>query len=39
MKTNGASGSRIRNVISAVKSLIGYLKRERLIESELDWRK
>jgi site-specific recombinase XerD len=39
MKTNGASGSRIRNVISAVKSLIGYLQRERLIESVLDLEK
>lgn len=36
MKANGASGSRIRNVISAVKALIAYLQRERLIEPTLD---
>jgi site-specific recombinase XerD len=39
MKANGASGARIRNVISAVKSLIGYLQRERLLESALDLEK
>ena len=36
MKKNGASGSRIRNVISAMKALIVYLQRERLIDTQLD---
>lgn len=36
MKENGASGSRIRNVISAVKAMIAYLQKERLIDSRLD---
>lgn len=31
MKDNGASNSRISNIIAAVKGLIGYLQRERLI--------
>ncbi len=39
MRAGGASGSRIRNVISAVKSLISYLQKERLIESTLDLEK
>lgn len=39
MRTNGASGSRIRNVISAVKALIGYLKKEGVINSTLDLEK
>lgn len=39
MRTAGATGARIRNVISAMKSLLGYLQRERLIASNLDLEK
>jgi site-specific recombinase XerD len=39
MRANGASGSRIRNVISAVKSLINYLQKEGLIGTGLDLEK
>jgi len=36
MKENGASGARIRNVISALKAMIAYLQKERLIDAQLD---
>jgi site-specific recombinase XerD len=36
MRENGASGSRIRNVITAVKVLIRYLQEDKLIRSKLD---
>jgi len=39
MRAAGATGSRIRNVISAVKALVSYLQRERLITPTLDLEK
>ena len=36
MLSNGAKGSRIRNVIAAVKSLLTYLQKEGLIGNQLD---
>jgi site-specific recombinase XerD len=39
MKEAGNSGARIRNVISAMKTLLAYLQKERLIELKLDLEK
>lgn len=39
MKAAGASGARIRNVISAMKTLLAYLQREQLIKRTVDLEK
>jgi site-specific recombinase XerD len=39
MRTTGATAARIRNVISAMKSMLSYLQKERLIDVNLDLEK